>query len=95
MIGHLKIATQKVSRAATHFLGVETVRTYAKFAKRYNITIIYQNTPVSFFRQYIAPIIIFAIFLFTLVLVSSRAFLPDDMVAPAPIGAMLSHSFIS
>ncbi len=40
----------------------------------------------SFFRQYIAPFIIFAIFLFTLVLVSSRAFLPSDMVAPAPVG---------
>ncbi|MEI6428498.1 MAG: hypothetical protein WCO45_08955 [Pseudanabaena sp. ELA607] len=42
----------------------------------------------SFFRQYVAPFIIFAIFLFTLVLVSSRAFLPSDMVAPAPIGLL-------
>ncbi len=45
---------------------------------------------VSFFRQFIIPVIIFAIFLFTLVLVSSRAFLPDDMVAPAPVGVMVS-----
>jgi hypothetical protein len=50
---------------------------------------------VPFFRQYIAPLIIFAIFLFTLVLVSSRAFLPDDMVAPAPIGVLMSHRMIS
>ncbi|MEI6330350.1 MAG: hypothetical protein WCP16_14020 [Pseudanabaena sp. ELA645] len=48
---------------------------------------------MSFFRQYIAPIIIFAVFLFTLVLVSSRAFLPDDMVAPAPVGVMVSALF--
>jgi hypothetical protein len=45
---------------------------------------------MSFFRQYIAPLIIFAIFMFTLILVSSRAFLPDDMMAPAPIGVMPS-----
>jgi hypothetical protein len=52
----------------------------------YNEIVIYTPNAVPFFRQYIAPIIIFAIFLFTLVLVSSRAFLPSDMVAPAPIG---------
>ncbi|MDX2256664.1 MAG: hypothetical protein NW214_14215 [Pseudanabaenaceae cyanobacterium bins.39] len=45
---------------------------------------------MAFFRQYIAPLIIFAIFLFTLILVSSRAFLPDDMVAPAPVGNLPS-----
>lgn len=48
--------------------------------------VIYIATTVPFFRQYVAPFIIFAIFLFTLVLVSSRAFLPNDMVAPAPVG---------
>jgi len=50
---------------------------------------------VPFFRQYIAPIIIFAVFLFTLVLVSSRAFLPEDMVAPAPIGAIIGARLTS
>jgi hypothetical protein len=54
-----------------------------------------QTKLVPFFRQYIAPFIIFAIFLFTLVLVSSRAFLPDDMVAPAPIGMISGISLIS
>lgn len=41
---------------------------------------------MQFFRQYIAPILIFVIFIFTLVLVTSRAFLPSDMVLPAPVG---------
>jgi hypothetical protein len=40
---------------------------------------------MQFFRQYIAPILIFVIFIFTLVLVTSRAFLPSDMVLPAPV----------
>lgn len=37
---------------------------------------------MPFFRQYVAPFIIFSLFLFTLVLVSSRAFLPAELVAP-------------
>ncbi|WP_330485586.1 hypothetical protein [Tumidithrix elongata] len=41
-----------------------------------------------FFRQFIAPLLIFLTFMFTLVLVSSRAFLPSDMVEPAPIGML-------
>jgi hypothetical protein len=57
---------------------------------RYNRAVLKRKSTktVAFFRQYIAPLIIFAIFLFTLILVSSRAFLPDDMVAPAPIGTL-------
>ncbi|AFY69238.1 hypothetical protein Pse7367_0938 [Thalassoporum mexicanum PCC 7367] len=43
---------------------------------------------MSFLKQYLIPIIIFAVFFFTLVLVSSRAFLPNDMTAPAPIGSL-------
>jgi hypothetical protein len=39
---------------------------------------------MAFFRQHIAPLIIFAIFLFTLFVVSVRSFLPADMLAPAP-----------
>ncbi len=50
---------------------------------------------MSFFRQYIAPLIIFAVFIFTLILVSSRAFLPNDMMTPAPIGAMPSGLVLS
>ncbi|MGF1539261.1 MAG: hypothetical protein ACFCU5_02245 [Pleurocapsa sp.] len=40
---------------------------------------------MSFFRQYIAPLIVVIIFLFALVAVSARIFLPSDMIAPAPI----------
>ncbi len=43
---------------------------------------------MQFFRQNIAPIIIFVIFIFTLVLVTSRAFLPTDMTLPAPVGVI-------
>ncbi len=37
------------------------------------------------FRQYIAPLLVVLVFLFALVAVSARIFLPDDMAAPAPI----------
>ena len=40
---------------------------------------------MSFFRQYIAPLIVVIIFLLALVAVSARIFLPSDMVAPAPV----------
>lgn len=40
---------------------------------------------MAFFRQYIAPLFIFVIFLVALLAVSSRIFLPSDMAAPAPI----------
>ena len=39
---------------------------------------------MSFFRQYIIPFIILAMFIVALVAVSSRAFLPSDMAKPAP-----------
>jgi len=41
---------------------------------------------MSFLRQFLAPFLIFLTFLFALVVVSSRAFLPSDMFEPAPIG---------
>ena len=41
---------------------------------------------MSFFRQYITPLIILAMFIVALVAVSSRAFLPSDMAQPAPVG---------
>lgn len=40
---------------------------------------------MAFFRQYIAPLIIVAIFFLTLVIVSARSFLPADLLTPAPI----------
>ncbi|WP_172957451.1 hypothetical protein [Aphanothece sacrum] len=40
---------------------------------------------MAFFRQYIAPFLILLMFLFALVAVSIRAFLPSDLAAPAPI----------
>jgi hypothetical protein len=40
---------------------------------------------MAIFRQYIAPLLIVLTFLFALVTVSSRIFLPSDMAAPAPI----------
>ena len=40
---------------------------------------------MSFFRQYISPILILIMFLVALVAVSSRAFLPSDLAAPAPV----------
>lgn len=41
---------------------------------------------MAFFRQYIAPLLIFGLFFVTLIVVSARAFLPEDMLAPAPYG---------
>lgn len=40
---------------------------------------------MAIFRQYIAPLLIVLVFLFSLVAVSARAFLPGDMAAPAPV----------
>lgn len=44
---------------------------------------------MSFFRQYIMPVIIFIIFLIALVAVSARIFLPSDMLTPAPVAISL------
>lgn len=40
---------------------------------------------MSFFRQYIVPFAVIAIFLIALLAVSARIFLPSDMAAPAPV----------
>ncbi|BAZ70443.1 hypothetical protein NIES4106_52370 [Fischerella sp. NIES-4106] len=40
---------------------------------------------MAIFRQYIAPLLVVLIFLFALVAVSARIFLPGDMAAPAPV----------
>lgn len=48
---------------------------------------------MAIFRQYIAPLLAVLVFLFALVAVSARIFLPSDMAAPAPIeevGVILS-----
>ena len=39
----------------------------------------------SFVTQYVVPILIVLVFAVALVAVSARAFLPNDMAAPAPI----------
>ena len=46
---------------------------------------------MSFFRSYIAPLLIVLTFLFAMVAVSARIFLPSDMLAPAPIEEPLSQ----
>ncbi|MEJ1929960.1 hypothetical protein WDZ92_06705, partial [Nostoc sp. NIES-2111] len=43
------------------------------------------NQNMAIFRQYIAPLLVVLVFLFALVAVSARIFLPSDMAAPAPI----------
>ncbi|MBH8555638.1 hypothetical protein I8751_25490 [Nostocaceae cyanobacterium CENA357] len=43
---------------------------------------------MAIFRQYIAPLLVVLVFLFALVAVSARIFLPSDMAAPAPIEEM-------
>lgn len=48
-------------------------------------------TMMSFFRSYIAPLLIVLTFLFAMVAVSARIFLPSDMLAPAPIEEPLSQ----
>lgn len=40
---------------------------------------------MSFFRSYIAPLLIILTFLIAMLAVSARIFLPSDMLAPAPI----------
>jgi hypothetical protein len=40
---------------------------------------------MSFFRSYIAPFLIVLTFLIAMLAVSARIFLPNDMMAPAPI----------
>ncbi|MEM8721038.1 MAG: hypothetical protein AAGE84_17360 [Cyanobacteria bacterium P01_G01_bin.39] len=40
---------------------------------------------MSFFRQYLAPLMVVIIFLLALFAVSIRIFLPSDMAAPAPV----------
>lgn len=40
---------------------------------------------MQIFRQYIAPFFIVLVFLIAMVAVSARIFLPNDMMAPAPI----------
>lgn len=41
---------------------------------------------MTFFRAYIAPLLIVLTFVVAMVAVSARIFLPSDMMAPAPVG---------
>ena len=43
---------------------------------------------MNFFRRYISPFLILAMFIVALLAVSSRAFLDSDMAAPAPLGVV-------
>ncbi len=43
---------------------------------------------MAFFRQYVAPFLVVLIFAVALIAVSARIFLPNDLAAPAPIGAL-------
>ncbi len=47
---------------------------------------------MAIFRQYVAPLLIVFVFLFALVAVSSRIFMPMDMAAPAPIEPTASQN---
>ena len=40
---------------------------------------------MTFFRSYIAPLLIVLTFVIAMVAVSARIFLPSDMMAPAPV----------
>ncbi|MFS8854234.1 hypothetical protein NW841_10800 [Synechococcus sp. H60.3] len=45
---------------------------------------------MNILRQYIFPALILLVFLFTLVVVSIRSFLPEDMAQPAPVEEVTS-----
>lgn len=45
---------------------------------------------MSFFRSYVAPLLIVLIFAVAMLAVSARIFLPSDMMAPAPIEEPIS-----
>ncbi len=47
---------------------------------------------MAIFRQYIAPLLAILVFVFALVAVSARIFLPSDMAAPAPIEEVSSQA---
>jgi hypothetical protein len=56
---------------------------------------VYLELIVTFFRQNIAPLMIVMVFLFALVAMSARIFLPTDMSGPAPLtGAILFQSIL-
>ena len=40
---------------------------------------------MAFFRSYIAPLLIVLIFMVAMLAVSARFFIPNDMLAPAPL----------
>lgn len=42
-------------------------------------------------QQYIIPALVLLVFLFTLVVVSARSFIPSDLAQPAPIESVSSE----
>ncbi|WP_310488250.1 hypothetical protein [Chamaesiphon sp. VAR_69_metabat_338] len=49
---------------------------------------------MTFFRQNVAPFLILLVFLFALVAVSARIFLPSDMSGPAPLTGAIFQSLL-
>ncbi|MGL5080606.1 MAG: hypothetical protein ACRC8A_03885 [Microcoleaceae cyanobacterium] len=47
---------------------------------------------MAIFRQYVAPLIVLLIFVLSLVVVSARIFLPQDLAAPAPGSELLPQT---
>jgi hypothetical protein len=47
---------------------------------------------MTFFRQNVGPFLILLVFLFALVAVSARIFLPSDLSAPAPMTGLILHA---
>ena len=53
------------------------------------------TSTMAFFRQYIAPLLVVLVFTLALVAVSARIFLPDDMLAPAPVSEVASSTAVA
>jgi hypothetical protein len=47
---------------------------------------------MTFFRQNVGPFLILLVFLFALVAVSARIFLPSDLSAPAPLTGLILNA---
>lgn len=60
----------------------EISQIFSKFSEKFFIAI---ARLMAFFRQYVAPLLVVLVFLISLIAVSARIFLPNDMAAPAPI----------
>lgn len=73
---------------------METAHCFSILKKRYKECICNKGAVMVFFRQYILPFLIVIVFLVALFVVSARNFLPGDMVAPAPVGLVISTTWL-